>query len=293
MTRKIFCAALAFLLALCGVCAQAQVYLEQPRDNWYQCPLLRITALNTAQSDCLLLECGGEAMMIDGGSEPYRAYLKAAVEKKGITHFKYLLNTHYHEDHISGLYWLMRYGFTADAYLCPYTEYAEKLITRHQKTVAQARSAGIPVRQVFGGDTLMLGEAVITLYRDETSETTNGKSLISKVQLGDCTILLTADIIGKTQTLLAQTLPEGELDVDIVKAPHHGINAMTVPFWNAVTPEAVFITNIESKAHSAMVQAQSRQVPVFLSGNGDVVMETDGTDWYVYQNPSPGEMGES
>ena len=43
--------------------------------------------------------------------------------------FKYLLNTHFHEDHISGLYWLMRYGFSVDAYLHPvsYTHLAPQI----------------------------------------------------------------------------------------------------------------------------------------------------------------------
>ena len=43
------------------------------------------------------------------------------------------------------------------------------------------------------------------------------------------------------------------------------------------------MTNIRSKAHASLVQAESRGIPVFLSGEGDVVMETDGDDWYVYQ----------
>lgn len=285
MKKRMACAALAFLLALCVFSAQAQVYFEKPRENWNQCPLLRLTAFNTAQSDCLLLECGGESMMVDGGSEPYRAYLRDGVRARGITHFKYLLNTHYHEDHISGLYWLMRYGFTAGTYLTPYTEYAEKIYIRHANTVAQARRMNIPVQQVFSGDELLLGEAVITLYRQEDGETTNAKSMVARVQFGEAVLLLTADIIGKTQTWMARSLPEGVLDADIVKAPHHGITAMTTEFWKAVSPEAVLLTNIRSKAHASIVQAENRGVPYFLSGEGDVVMETDGDDWYVYQLP--------
>ena len=283
MKKRSFFTALALLLALCAFRASAQVYYEQPRNNWYQCPLLRLTALNTAQSDCLLLECGGESMMIDGGSEPFREYLKNAVEAKGITQFKYLLNTHYHEDHISGLYWLMRYGFSAGEYLHPYTDYAEKIITRHANTLAQARRNGIPIRQVKSGDELLLGEAVLTLYRNDESDTTNGRSLVTRVQFGDAVLLLTADIIGKTQTWLTQNLPEGVLKADIVKSPHHGVTAMTVGFLKAVDPECILMTNIRSKAHASLVQAESRGIPVFLSGEGDVVMETDGDDWYVYQ----------
>ena len=272
---------------LCGLWfpAAAQVYEQEMPADWQEKDVLRITAFAVGEGDALLLQCGGESMMVDGGSEPYRAYLRDSVRARGITHFKYLLNTHYHEDHISGLYWLMRYGFTAGAYLTPYTEYAEKIYIRHANTVAQARRMNIPVQQVFSGDELLLGEAVITLYRQEDGETTNAKSMVARVQFGDAVLLLTADIIGKTQTWMARSLPEGVLDADIVKAPHHGITAMTTEFWKAVSPEAVLLTNIRSKAHASIVQAENRGVPYFLSGEGDVVMETDGDDWYVYQLP--------
>ena len=52
--------------------------------------------------DLVALYAGCEE--VDGGSAPFREDLKTALEERGITHFKYLLNTHFHEDHISGLY---------------------------------------------------------------------------------------------------------------------------------------------------------------------------------------------
>ena len=188
-------AALCLLLCLfCLTAAQAEIYHELPCEDWYRRPLLRLTAFNTAQSDCLLLECGGQRMMVDGGSAPFREDLKGAMEERGITHFKYLLNTHFHEDHISGLYWLMRYGFSADAYLHPYNDAAVDVSERQAETIRQAEKSGIPTVQVFHGDQLLLGEAVLTLYRYDDVENTNGRSLVTRVEFGDASLLLTASL---------------------------------------------------------------------------------------------------
>ena len=175
----VLCAAIVFLI---GGAAAAQVYLggEPPREDWYRRPLFRLTAFAAGQSDCLLLQCGGESMMLDGGSAPYREKLRDAIEERGVTRFKYLLNSHFHEDHINGLYWLMRYGFQADEYLHPYSEYAINLSECQGETIRQAERSGVPARQVFHGDELLLGEAVLTLYRYDNGIGTNGRSLVTR-----------------------------------------------------------------------------------------------------------------
>ncbi len=276
------CAVVAFLIS--GAAA-AQVYLggEPPSEDWYCRSLFRLTAFDTGRSDCMLLQCGGESMMLDGGSPPYREKLRDAIEERGITRFKYLLNSHFHEDHISGLYWLMRYGFQADEYLHPYSDQAMSVSERQRKTIRQAEKSGVPARQVFHGDELLLGEAVLTLYRYDDGIGTNGRSLVTRVQFGSASMLLTADIIGKTQHWMVKNLPAEALDADILKAPHHAITPMALPFLEAVSPEAVLITSEYHRVDRGRVQLEARDIPALYSGDGTVVFETDGDDWYIYQ----------
>ena len=264
-------------------CASAEVFFTLPSEDWYKRPLLRLTAFNAAQSDCLLLECGGEAMMVDGGSAPYREDLRGALEKKGISSFRYLLNTHFHEDHISGLTWLMRYGFRVGEYLHPYAENGIYTSELQREAITVAGNRMIPQRQIFHGDTLLLGEAVITLMRYEDGLSTNGRSVMVHVRMGDATLLLPADIIGDTQSWCVRTLPEAWLDADIIKAPHHGITAMVTEYVQAVSPELILMTNLRSRVDDGQTQADRLGIPTRYTGDGRVVLETDGTDWYVYQ----------
>lgn len=264
--------------------AGAEVYFDAPpRENWYRCPLLRLTAFDTDQSDCLLLQCGGEAMMVDGGTAEFGGELADALTRMGIANFRHLLNTHDHSDHIGGLCELMRRGFSAEAYLHPYPEASARIRPLLREALDLADASGIPAEQVFSGDTLLLGEAVLTLLRYDEGLSTNGRSLMVHVRFGDATLLLTADIIGDTQSWFVRHLPEELLHSDVLKAPHHGVTAVLSAFWQAVSPEALLVTNTPDRAPDTAAQAERGGVPAFFSGLGRVVMETDGEDWYIYQ----------
>ena len=254
--------------------------------DWQKKDILRITAFAVGEGDALLLQCGGESMMVDGGPKPFRDPMKEAMEKRGISHFKYLLNTHSHDDHIDGLYYLMLNGFTADEYLHPYTEWwarADKAL--HGRTIKLTEKLGTPNRQVGEGDTLTLGGAKLALHRYTKVNNTNAKSLLTKVTFGSATALLCADITGRAQKgFLTQLEPE-ELKADVIKIPHHGITPVEPDFLTAVSPAFAVVTNYadEKRLSKLMFQLEGRGIPHYFSGEGTVELATDGTDWYVWQ----------
>ena len=147
----------------------------------------------------------------------------------------------------------------------------------------QARHEGVAVRQVRNGEELLLGEAVITLYRYEDAPSVNGKSMIQHIRFGDATMLLCSDIIGTTQTYFSETLPDDMLKVDVIKAPHHGITPLSAPFLSKTTPSVMLITNDEKTARRAIIQAEANGMSVFATAKHTTVLETDGDDWYIYQ----------
>lgn len=279
---KKFLAVLMLMMMLCGT-ACAKVYMGKPPAEGWTEDVLRVTAIPVGEGDALLLECGGEAMMVDGGTAPYRENLRDAIREKGIEQFKYLLNTHFHEDHVPGLTWLMHYGFGVGEYLHPYNDFAVNISQVHADAIKEATRRGIPIRQIFDGDELMLGEAVITLIRYDGGKSTNGRSVVARIDFGSASLLLTADIIGDTQTWLSKNRSH-LLDVDIIKAPHHGITPMVTAFLKAASPLAVLMTNDYDRVDKGRVQTEQYQLPAFYSGEGRVVFETDGDDWYIYQN---------
>ncbi len=280
--KRILCLLLTLLALLGALPAQAQVYVEQeaPAD-WAQRDLMRLTVFRTGESDCMLLEAGGEAMMIDGGSNKYREKLRDALAARNISQLKYLFSTHPHDDHIDGLYRLMQYGVTAEEFLSPFPEKFKNNL--QQRTVKQAEKSGIPYRQLKNGDTLSLGEANLTIYRWDAGTSVNALSALTRVEFGGSALLLCADITGDAQKYFLKTLPAEALKADVVKVPHHGHTPFVTEFLTAVDPGYIFCTNYGGKTPKTAGQAKYRSLPIQYSGDGTIIAETDGVDWYIHQ----------
>ena len=58
------------------------------------------------------------------------------------------------------------------------------------------------------------------------------------------------------------------LQAEIIKAPHHGENAMVTEFLTAVDPSLILCTAPEADAPDLARQARSRELPLLFSGEG-------------------------
>lgn len=280
--KKLF-AALMLLMMLFSA-ASAEVYMGKPPAEGWTEDVLRITAIPVGEGDALLLECGGERMMVDGGPSALYHQLTGSLEKRGITELKYLLNTHYHDDHINGLYHLMKNDYKAVEYMHPYSNVMVQGDKLEKRTVEMAEKKGITVHRLYKGDVITLGGASIQVFRYWDIPNANARSMIERVQFGDCSAWLTADITGLAQEYYAGALEADVLKADIMKVPHHGITPVQADFMDAVDPDFCVITNYEDGVGMIKGQMTERGIPVLYSGEGEVVMETDGHDWYVWQN---------
>lgn len=284
---------LLLLLAALGALAvsfsaRAEVYINQtPPEDWAKRELLRVIAVDTDRSDAMLLLCGGEAMLVDGGAGPYRDRLYAAADANGVTAFKYLFNSHSDNDHIHGLKYLMEsQRYQVDMFVSPNAMNYVDETGYHQITVSIIRKLGIPYHVVEDGETLTLGSASMTVMRCMEGWGRNNRSATLMVTFGDSRIFFTGDIDNKTMSYYVEKYGADALRADIVKSPHHGIATMPDDFLQAVHPDMVFVNNLSSKvpyfagnllAHADWVKA------VLFCGDAEVRMETDGTDWYVWQ----------
>lgn len=279
---KKVCAILLVLMLWCTA-ASAEVYLSQPPAEGWTEDVLRVTAIPVGEGDALLLECGGERMMVDGGPSALFHQLTGALEARGITHFKYLLNTHYHDDHINGLYHLMKNDYTADEYMHPYSDIYVNKDKLEKRTVEMAKRKGITVHRLHTGDVITLGGATIRVFRHWDIVNANARSMIERVEFGESSIWLTADITGLAQAFYAGDLAPELLKADIMKVPHHGITPVQADFMDAVDPEFCVVTSYEEDVTTIKSQFEGRGIPAMYSADGAVIMETDGHDWYVWQ----------
>ena len=277
------------LLAMIMSVAGAEIYRiedeSQLPEGWSEKELFRLTAIDVNRSDALLLQCGGENMMIDGGSQQYYNRLEALFAEKGITEFKMLLNTHPDTDHIHGLSLLMNSGnYSVGGF---YSAVRENYTgsKHHKTTVSVVKKHSIPYVQVYDGDTLTLGGATLNLLRCDENWGTNNRSVVTQVVFGNSKVLLPGDCGNQVLEYFIENRDHALLECDIMKAVHHGINGIVKEFLDVAQPEFIFVPNVKQKLDNNK-QYFFTQKDALFCGDGTVVMETDGTDWYIWQLPN-------
>ena len=282
---------LSLLLTMLLLCtaAAAEIHLiddeSQLPEGWSEKELFRLTAIDVNRSDAMLLQCGGENMMIDGGSQQYYDRLEELFAEKGITEFKMLLNTHPDTDHIHGLSLMMNRGnYTIGGF---YSGVRENYTgSKHHKTaVSVAKKKNIPYVQVFDGDTLTLGGATLNLLRCDENWGTNNRSVVTQVVFGNSKVLLPGDCGNQAMEYFLEHHDHALLECDIMKAMHHGINGIVTEFLDVAQPEFIFVPNVKQKLN-ANKQYFFTQKGAWFNGDGTIIMETDGNDWYIWQLPN-------
>lgn len=247
--------------------------------------LLQVDFINIKIGDAILLRCGGESMMIDGGTNDKLPWLELFFQSQGITGFTYYMNTHSHDDHINAAIRLVYKGYPATAFLTKYSR--ETRVDEITKLFAALDSKGIPHRQIVPGEKIMLGGAEVTFLQNTRAGGATGinaRSMLVHVRFGSSTLLLPADVTGASLGEVMEDWPE-YMDVDLMKSPHHGINRLRQEFFDATSPEAIVIT--ANMAHGANLakQLNSSKIPHYFVSMGTVSAVTDGQTWYVKQTP--------
>ena len=280
--------AVLLMLVMAMPAALAEIYLiedeSQRPEGWSEKELLRLTAIDTDRSDAMLLQCGGENMMIDGGSQQFYDRLLALIAEEGITEFKYLYNTHPDTDHIQGLTLLMNRweGHVGGFYTAVAKTYTA---SPHALAVRVTQKRNIPYVQIFDGDVLTLGGATINVIRCDQNWGTNNRSAACQVVFGNSKVLLPGDCGNQALEYFIANRDHALLECDIMKAVHHGINGIVPEFLDVAQPEFIFVPNAKENLVETK-QAFFSDLGAWFNGDGTIVMETDGADWYIWQLPN-------
>lgn len=248
--------------------------------------LLTVDFIDHGASDSILLRFGDHTLLVDGAIGRQFKHIESVLHTLNVQHFDYLLNTHAHDDHIQGLIKILsRDEYTVDEYLSCYTD--DYTASKYQLKVRELLALrSIPYRRIGNGDHFTLGDATITVYRDETPGIDkNRHSLVLKVVYGQRSVLLMADASSDTQKYLLSIYPASEFKADVLKIPHHGYINMSQSFLDAVDPLVCTVTNSMASAARTERQLAAQHIPRYYTNNGVVRMQTDGKVWVVEQMP--------
>lgn len=210
--------------------------------HWQQYGAFRAAVLDVGQGESVALCSGSEAALVDCGSS--NSYVDAgsvaadALQSAGIRRLSAVIVTHYHADHTNGLTEVLT-RLPVDILYLPDIE--DEYGVR-DRLISLAAHQGADVVFVTEPTRIALGEAALTVYPPLlTTGDLNEQGLTALATAGDFDLLITGDMAGQTEQLLAQTYPLPNVEVLVVS--HHGSRySSDESFLRAITPDNAVIS---------------------------------------------------
>lgn len=187
---------------------------------------LAVHYIDVGQADCILLSCGGEYMLIDGGNAADGLTVRSYLENAGVDKLDLMVATHPHEDHIGGLATVLTY-FEAETIWTTEITYSNSTI---RKFLDAADQQDAPVVQPELGETFLLGSAMVTVLGPvrKNYDDVNDLSLVLLVEFEDTRFLFTGDMETKAEGHMLDYWGEDfNWKCDVLKAGHHGSYSST------------------------------------------------------------------
>ena len=203
-----------------------------------QAGTLTVTWLDVGQGDAAVIQCGGQAMLIDGGKPDKSSYIYAWLQQHGLSYLDVIVATHVDADHIGGLSGALNYASVGTAY-CPETTGTTETFQSFVKYLAQR---GKQITVPTAGESFALGGAQVQILAPlHRAEDSNDNSIVLKVSFGATSFLFTGDAErAEEQDLLNAGV---NLQSTVLKVGHHGSDTSTsYPFLRAVAPQYAVIS---------------------------------------------------
>ena len=213
---------------------------------------LTLRVIDVGQAQSLLLTCGEDAILVDAGEYAAGGQVLAALSRAGVKSLTAAILTHPHGDHYGGMRTVLEKIPAAAFYTSAVPENQLPTAQSYEKLLSTLSEQAIPAAYLFAGDTLPLGDAVVTVLspaRGTTWENLNNYSLVLRVTYGNAAFLLMGDAEAEVEeTLLAA---KTELAADVLVVGHHGsATSSSENFLKAVAPRYAILSVGEDNSYN-------------------------------------------
>ena len=239
---------------------------------------LKVYYLDVGQADAILIDSGGEYMVIDGGNNSDGPLLVQYFNELGIKKISYVVGTHAHEDHIGGLDDIITNFDIGTVYIpdaITTTRTFEDLLDSIDKKNMKYKVPKID-------STFKLGDAnVLVIYTGTDKTDLNDTSIILKMTYGNTSFLFTGDTTG----VIEKQILDKDIESDVLKVAHHGSKySSTAHFLKKVNPEYAVISCGEDNSYDhpnsiTLKKLERMNVKIYRTDkNGTVIATSDGND---------------
>lgn len=202
-----------------------------PPDPWV------MVMCDVGQGDAIVLNAGPEsAIVVDVGPDP-RA-VDGCLDRLGIATVPLVVLTHFHADHVGGLAGVLGQRAVGGILVTSLREPPESTAD----VLAAAAEDDIPVGVAAPGTVVAAGGVRLEFVGPVSSggSDPNDASLVARAEVGGTSVLLTGDVEANGQRAILATA--ADLDVDVLKVPHHGSADLDPAFVAATSPAVALVS---------------------------------------------------
>lgn len=240
--------------------------------------------------DCMILTSPeGKIMVLDTGHPSSVDFVTAALDTMGVKKIDYLVLSHPHIDHIGGAATLMDYYEVGAIYTSELT-YTGGTYAACMAAIARNNVEHIILHE---GMTLNFGEEVLVEvfnpvenveypenYPDDSTRFVNNQSLTLKFTFGTSTMLFAGDLYTPGESDVIKRWGD-KLDVDVLKANHHGASTSTSAKWRKTVSAKIVVISNYLLADPYIAEKFDKESDVYHTYfDGDVLLYTAGDGAY-------------
>ncbi len=251
---------------------------------------LAVTVLDVGQGDSILVEIpSGQKMLIDGGDgKAGKRVVVPVLKRKGINKLDIIVLTHPHDDHVGGLYDVLK-DIKVDLVLEGGQPHTSSSYYRFLKIIEEKK---IPYKLARAGQTINLGEVKGYIlnptepFLEGTNSDLNNNSVAIRLIYNKVKILLAGDIEKEGEGRILEFFPD--LRADVLKAGHHGSKtSSSSEFLEGVKPKIAIISvgkrnNFFHPHPSTLERLRNHGIKIYRTDlNGAVMVKTDGEKYLI------------
>ncbi|MDO8684915.1 MAG: MBL fold metallo-hydrolase [Armatimonadota bacterium] len=263
---------------------------------WPRQPVLTITFLDVHQGDCAVIRTpSGKTVLIDaGGAGNYDVGSRVVapfLRRNGIRTLDLVVMTHPHQDHIGGMYGVLK-NVNARAVLDSGAPHASE---SYERTLRLIKQKSIRYRLARRGQKISFPDGVkidVLHPGDEEMPDLNNRSVVLRMTYGSASFLFTGDAEHEAEDDMLKNC--GRVRSTVLKVGHHGsAQATTEPWLKAVKPSIAVISVGRSNqfGHPAFETLQrltdSSARILRTDRDGAVTITTDGKRLHVTTTRRP------
>lgn len=199
--------------------------------------------LDVGQSDCTIIVCDDEVMMIDTGTRYQVFNIRKSLFTLGIDSIDYMIVTHPHYDHVAGAYDLVNH-YTVHNIMMPAISDNSLVETEGYPNLINAiADKEVNPIAISSGYSFKLGSASVEVLSPFVQdENLNNMSTVIKITYGETSFLFQGDAESEIEKQLINS--DYDISSDVLKVGHHGSDTSSHnSFLEAVNPDYAVISS--------------------------------------------------